>query len=542
MDEKFRQQVNTARRAGYTDDQIFEYIKDKDPRINDALSSGYEPSEIVQFLAPPPTTGEEVVRKAGIAGRGMSEAMAPMAAGALAGGGLGLMTGVAAPVAAPVGALAGALAVPAADVLVSGYNRLMDSNVQLPSQAISNMLPGPRAETPAERVIQSSGGALTGTGGTVQAGRSIAGLAQIPVPAGQAPTVAPGLAAIGREVSRAPISQIVTAPVATAVGQGVTEVTGSPLLGLAASLGTSAVGGMQKTKREQSLSADDLLARSKANYDILDNSGFQLDTNQFKQHMATLPAKLRTEIGYVDSVNPRVAGAFKELISDAPKDVAEITALRRIIGSAAKSNEPTERMAAMRLLDEFDDYVMNAPPSAIVSGNKTAMDAWKAARADYSKVKKAEIIEDIVLRADVSQTGKEATIAQGLSALAKNPKRMRFFSPDEQKAIREAAKGGTLQSMLRTVAKFTPMTPAAAIFTAVSPFGAYTAGAGMAAKELATRRRLQQVDRLTNQMRLGGQPKILETAFANQPIFATQAMRNMLGPVQQENLNNLRGQ
>jgi hypothetical protein len=249
--------------------------------------------------------------------------------------------------------------------------------------------------------------------------------------------------------------------------------------------------------------------------------------------MAQLPAKLRQEVGYVESVNPKVAGAFKELTSGNTKDVAEITALRKIIGSAAKSSDPSERKVAVKLLDEFDDYVLNVPPSAIVSGDKTAVEAWKAARADYSKVKKAELIEDIVARAEVSQGGKEATIAQGLSALAKNDKKMRFFSPDEQEAIRDAAKGGTLQSMLRTVGKFTPMTPAAAIFTAVSPFGAYTAGAGLAARELATARRVQQVGRLADQMRVGAIPKITEGPFVNEPVFFSRSAQNMLGPVQQ---------
>ena len=128
---------------------------------------------------------------------------------------------------------------------------------------------------------------------------------------------------------------------------------------------------------------------------------------------------------------------------------------------------------------------------------------------------------------------KENSVAQGLSALAKDKKKMRFFSPDEQEAIREAAKGGPLQTTLRTLAKFTPMTPAAAIFTAVNPFGAYTAAAGMTSKELATARRIQQVNRLADQIRLGRKPEVLEGPLANEPVFFSQSVKNMLGPVQQ---------
>lgn len=144
MADEFRDQINTARRAGYTDDDIVNYLKDKDPRVVKALEAGYKPIEIVDYLAPPPTMGEEAVRKGGIVSRGASEGLAPVVAGALGGAALGAMTGVAAPIAIPAGAIAGGFAVPMADVLTSGYNRLTDSNVRLPSQAISEMLPWPR--------------------------------------------------------------------------------------------------------------------------------------------------------------------------------------------------------------------------------------------------------------------------------------------------------------------------------------------------------------------------------------------------------------
>jgi hypothetical protein len=523
MADNFRDQINTARRQGYSDDEIVGYLKGKDPRVTQAIEAGYKPTEIVEYLAPKPTMGEEFTRKAGIAIRGATEALAPVTAGAVTGATAGALLGAPTGVGAPVGALVGGLAVPTADALTMAYNKLLGGNVRLPSQVISEMIPGPRAESPAERVLQASSGALTGTGGSVAAGRGMM----------QAPGAAPAVQAVGREASRAPIAQIVTAPAATAVGQTTAEVTGNPLLGLAAGVGTGMAAGLRPTKREPVPSAEDLLSRSKANYDILDKSGLQFNKNEFNQRMSFLPAHLEATEGYVSGVYPKVDAALARLQADRPKNVAEVTALRKIIGNAASSADASERRMGRILLDDYDNYILNAPPSAIVSGDKAALDAWKAARADYAKVKKSELLEDIVARAEVSQGGKEATIAQGLSSLAKNEKKMRFFTKEEQEAIREAAKGGTLQGMLRTIGKFTPMTPAAAIFTAVSPFGAYTAGAGLAARELATARRLQQVDRLTQQMRLGAQPRMIESPLANEPVFFSRGVQNMLGPVQQ---------
>jgi hypothetical protein len=139
-----------------------------------------------------------------------------------AGAGAGMLMG--GPVGAAVGGLAGGLAVPLTDAATMAYNKLFGGNAQPPSRIISEALPGPRAETPVERVLQSSAGALGGTTGSVAAGRALA----------QAPGVTQGLRAIGTEASRLPVAQVVTAPIATAVGQSTTELTNNPLAGLVA--------------------------------------------------------------------------------------------------------------------------------------------------------------------------------------------------------------------------------------------------------------------------------------------------------------------
>ena len=531
MADQFRDQINTARRAGYSDDELIGYLKDKDPRINDALGQGYKPAEILEYLAPKLSTGEEAVRKTGVAVRGVNEALAPVTAGALGGAALGLMTGVGAPIAVPVGALAGGLAVPVTDVMVQGYNKLTGSNVRLPSQVISSMIPGPRAETPTERVIQASTGALTGTGGSVSAGRTIANAGK--TTQGLPSPVAQGTLAIGQEAGRRPIGQMVTAPVATAVGQTTTELTDNPLAGLAAAVATGTAAGVRPTKRTTVPTADELKAQSDAAYKTLDNSNFQFFRKEFNQHMDTLPGKIRSDVGYVEGAYPKIDAVMAQLKADRPKDITELTTLRKIISGAAKGPDAQERMIASAILDEFDDYLMKAPNKALIVRDPDALKAWNTARADYAKMKKGEMITTILENADVAQGSKESSIASQLSSLAKNEKKMRFFTPDEQQAIRDAAKGGTLQSMLRTIGKFTPMTPAAAIFTAVSPFGAYTAATGVAAKTFAEQRRMQQANRLAEQMRLGEAPKVLEGPLANEPVFFSRSVQNMLGPVQQ---------
>jgi len=262
---------------------------------------------------------------------------------------------------------------------------------------------------------------------------------------------------------------------------------------------------------------------------------------EFNKDMTDVVDNLRAE-GYMrgSRSKPLVDDAVDQLLADRPKDVVELTTLRTWISNAAKSTDPDERRIGNILLYKYDDYLLSAPNRALMVRDPEAMKAWTAARADYAKVKKGEIITDILDKAANVQGSKESSIANQLTQLANNPKRMRFFSPKEQDAIREAARGGTVQSMLRTIAKFTPMTPAAAIFTAVSPFGAYTAAAGYAGKQAAEARRVRQVNQLAEEMRLGAKPKIIEGKLANVPIFmgaGARGAQNML--TSQDILNQL---
>lgn len=516
----FREQINQARRAGYSDADIADFLRQRDPNVGKALESGYKPEEVLGYLAPEPTLVEQTARQAAIAARGAGPGALGATAGMLAGGAIG------GPPGAALGGLTGSLAVPAADALTSAYYGLTGSRGRLPSEAIREMIPGPRAETRGERMVAAAGEAFGGATPQVLAGRGLAG-------------VPGGLGAVGREVSRAPLAQIVSAPISGAVSTGVGEATGSPLAGLAAGVATGSVAGLGKTKRTPAPTAEQLKTSAKTSYDILDQSGFQMDAGQFAARMSQLPAQLRKDLGYVEAAYPKVTAAIKELQSNAPKDVAEIQALRKIIQGARNSSDAQERAIATQVLDDFDDYLLTAPPSAIVGGNKSAIQAWEQARQDYSRMKKGEIFDEIVRKSELATVGKESAMASAISALARNDKRMRLFSPEERTAIESVAKGGKVQDALRVLAKFTPMTPAAAIFTAVAPGGAALAIGGMTARQLATYRRQQDMNRLAEQMRLGRAPEIVRSSFADVPATASRGALSSLNILAPESVNAL---
>lgn len=470
-------------------------------------------------LPPPrqPTMMEQVGRYAGIAGRGLAEAAAPAMTGAALGG------MAAGPPGAAMGALIGGVAVPLADLATMGYNALLGKQAQLPSQAISALIPGPRAETPEERVLQAAAGAAGGTGAAVRAGRAVAGMA---APAGQMLESGAGLRAIGQEAAKAPV---IPSTVATGVGQTVTEATDNPFLGMAAGVAAGAGAGVKPAKYETA-SAQEVLDRAKKNYDILDQSNFKLGLTRFKQAMVTSAQDLRSA-GYDPRVMPKVEVALEQLLSNRPKTVQELMVVRRFLKNAAASADADERRVASALVDDFDDYVLNAQPNQIVSGSRDDIQAWGEARKAYGQFKRSEIFANMLDNSKFAQSPPETYLRNEITKLAKNPKRMRLFTKDQQEAIRKAADDDNIQSSLRLIAKFTPMTPAAAIFTAVSPFGAYTAAAGMTAKELATKRRFRELQNLRTEMLLGRKPERLAGPLRDVPAYTGRAALNMLNPV-----------
>ena len=262
-------------------------------------------------------------------------------------------------------------------------------------------------------------------------------------------------------------------------------------------------------------SAEDLATQSSALFNQAKNSGVELNAKDFSTNMAGIGKELRNE-GYDPRLYPKLAVALDEMTqAGIPKDFNELSTLRKFIQSAQKSVDPSEKRLATILKDDFDSYVSNIPASSIVSGNKEGLEAWKKARDAYSKMSKSEVFTDMLEIADLEKTqfsasGAENSLSKQLRNLAKNDKKMRLFTAEEQAAIKQAAKGTSTQNMLRIFGKFAPTSSVSTILpllaTSVSgPAGlAMTAGA-MGSRIAATKMRKSDVNQLAAMMRAGKQ-------------------------------------
>jgi len=212
----------------------------------------------------------------------------------------------------------------------------------------------------------------------------------------------------------------------------------------------------QALRREPSIlktapTAESLAQRSSQLFNEAKQSGVELNAKDFATNMASIGKNLRNE-GYDPRLYPKLSVALDEMANAGiPKDFNELSTLRKFVMGAQKSADPEERRLATMLKSDFDEYVANIPESSVVGGSKEGLKAWKEARDTYTKLSKSDVFTEMLENAQLdkskfSMSGIENSLAQQLRQLAKNDKKMRLFTSEEQDAIKAAAKGGAGQN------------------------------------------------------------------------------------------------
>lgn len=457
-----------------------------------------------------------MARTAEIVTRGMAQTIP----GAVAGGAVG---------GAP-GALIGSMALPIGDALNTlvnmisgGVNKVAGTEIpqlQMPSQVASQAMTQMGLAEPqsrGERMLEAGAGGISST------------LAQLPalMKLGQQ-AVSPVTREVSKRLAEAPKAQIAASAPSAATAQYVTEATGSPLAGMIAGVTTAAPFGMTATRKAKGAPTAEQLAQESANlFTKASESGVLFQSDAFINRMDKIGKDLRTE-GYTPKAYPKIASALEELTNPAtPKDFTELQSLRKIIKGAQASADPQERRLASILVDDFDNTILNAPDTALIGGSKESIQMWKDARSAYSKLKKSEIFEDMLNNAELDKSkftasGAENSMAQQLRQLAKNDKKMRLFTKQEQESIENAAKGGTTQNLLKFYGRFAPTGVVSGIFSGGAIAYEPTIGAPLAAGAAASRMgaeamRRTAIENLAAQMRLGRMPELQPRTY-NVPV------------------------
>ena len=193
---------------------------------------------------------------------------------------------------------------------------------------------------------------------------------------------------------------------------------------------------------EEAASLDDLRRGAQANYAVADAAQGAVPMPVYFAFVTKLTSKMKGE-GVDAMLHPKAARVLSIMgeNADAPATFQDLQILRRQFGAAAKSGEPDERRLGQIAIDELDDFVED---SAGELGG-----VLKEGRHLWSRMEKAEIIEDAIERATSRAAGTEAGLRNEFSKLFRNKKMMRSFNIEEKAAIEAVFKGTVGRNTLR---------------------------------------------------------------------------------------------
>lgn len=260
---------------------------------------------------------------------------------------------------------------------------------------------------------------------------------------------------------------LVPGSVSEAAGQAAT---GTPYEGAArvggAVLGAMAGGGIKNalTRAAQDAvpSTQEIKAAASAAYKRADQAGVVIKHDAV-QGLGDKIDKAVTDAGIDPTLHPKAVAAVNRVLgSSGDITLKQMDILRRVANGAAGSMDKDESRIAHIVLDHIDDFVENLSAKDTLAGNTgEATSAIKDARSLWSKQAKSSTIDNLIDRAKnrsevVSGSGLENALRVEFRGLAQNEKRMSRFSPEEQRAIRDVARGGAVSNFARTIGKLAP--------------------------------------------------------------------------------------
>lgn len=283
-----------------------------------------------------------------------------------------------------------------------------------------------------------------------------------------------------------------------------------------------------------------LRAAGTAAYDAVENAGLIVKPTAMRALTADVYKDL-SNLAWHPKMQPNITAIVGELnrVSKGNITAKGIDTMRKLAGNAAKSQDPTERMMASRVIEKIDDMMDNLTPNDVLQGDAAgAAQSLKEARTLWSRMRKSEMIDEAVKVAEDQAMSTNSggnvqnVLRQKLRLILDNPKKVRGFSKAEQDALRKIVHGTPTQNTLRQLGRLAPSSNAwlGVLSTWAIPGGVAIPIAGSVSKALATRSTQKAIDRFSQQVRNGG-PLLAPQAPAGQLLapYPQQVIQRMLG-------------
>lgn len=295
------------------------------------------------------------------------------------------------------------------------------------------------------------------------------------------------------------------------IGRAAAPVLGSAVRGTRDSVKTLLGASTRENTMEKA--AETLSKKASGLYEQAEAAGVR-----FKQPaIQRVSAEILGSVGRPNAIlRPKTTGLMQELEdmqSAGDLSLTQLDEFRQMIGKEMKSAQPSDLRTLQIMKDKLDDFAYNASASDVSGDHANGVRLIKDARRAWNMKAKAQTLDDIYGTAELnasSQSNNQSlgAVINGFKALAKDQKKMRFFTPEEQKQIKLIVSGETGERVLRLIGRFSPTGPVSggvsgAAIAGLGPVGLAVPIAGVAAKGAATRATQRNINTLENMLMQG---------------------------------------
>lgn len=223
--------------------------------------------------------------------------------------------------------------------------------------------------------------------------------------------------------------------------------------------------------------------------------------------------------GFRDYLAPKTFGVINELAQDVPEGsvatFADLHGIRRALGKAAQSIDPTEKSAASSAISKLDNFMGNIPQADVISGDANlASQILKRANANYASAKSSELLQGKVSAAELqagsanSGANLDNALRQRVKDLLKSPKQKQGFTQNEIIQMQRIVRGTAPANVVRALGNLLggggglgSIVTASAGAMAAGPMGLAAPIAGTVVKKIGNRMTESQLNRLDEMIR-----------------------------------------
>jgi len=204
------------------------------------------------------------------------------------------------------------------------------------------------------------------------------------------------------------------------------------------------IGKLTKEQIKNAPSGSDLREASGKLFEATKRSDLNLNQETFLDFLSDAEKMLVGE-GIDEVLHPKLSRIVNNLSKKIGQDLGaqDLLNMRRRINVAVDSLEPDEQRLALKLRDNFDDLIEEAPGS----------ESWREARRVFAQARRTETVEEAIERAALAASGVENGLRNEFRALLKNKKKIRGFSKSEKAAMQAIVDGDFTANALKKLGR-----------------------------------------------------------------------------------------